>query len=93
MSETLDRLHGLGCEGVVEDLIGDSLTLASLPFGYDPSNDRFVRRERRSPSDNFSDALPSSAIGGVRQGRCFFTSAGGVRRLPLTSLTMKLHTR
>jgi conjugal transfer ATP-binding protein TraC len=58
VSETLDRLHGLGCEGVVEDLIGDSLTLASLPFGYDPSNDRFVRRERRWPSDNFSDALP-----------------------------------
>jgi conjugal transfer ATP-binding protein TraC len=58
VSETLDRLHGLGAEGVVEDLIGDSLTLASLPFGYDPSNDRFVRRERRWPSDNFSDALP-----------------------------------
>ena len=58
MSETLDRLHGLGCEGVVEELIGDSLTLASLPFGYDPANDRFVRRERRWPSDNFSDALP-----------------------------------
>ncbi len=58
VSETLDRLHGLGCEGVVEDLIGDSLTLASLPFGYDPSNDKFVRRERRWPSDNFSDALP-----------------------------------
>jgi conjugal transfer ATP-binding protein TraC len=58
VSETLDRLHGLGCEGVVEDLIGDSLTLASLPFGYDPANDRFVRRERRWPSDNFSDALP-----------------------------------
>ena len=58
VSETLDRLHGLGCEGVVEELIGDSLTLASLPFGYDPANDRFVRRERRWPSDNFSDALP-----------------------------------
>jgi conjugal transfer ATP-binding protein TraC len=58
VSETLDRLHGLGCEGVVEDLIGDSLTLASLPFGYDPSNDRFVKRERRWPTDNFSDALP-----------------------------------
>ena len=58
VSETLDRLHGLGCEGVVEDLIGDSLTLASLPFGYDPANDRFVMRERRWPSDNFSDALP-----------------------------------
>jgi conjugal transfer ATP-binding protein TraC len=59
VSETLDRMHGLGCEGVVEDLIGDSLTLASLPFGYDPANDKFVRRERRWPSDNFSDALPA----------------------------------
>ncbi len=59
VSETLDRMHGLGCEGVVEDLIGDSLTLASLPFGYDPANDKFVRRERRWPSDNFSDVLPT----------------------------------
>ncbi len=59
LSETLDRMHGLGCEGVVEDLIGDSLTLASLPFGYDPANDKFVRRQRRWPSDNFSDVLPA----------------------------------
>ena len=59
VGETLDRMHGLGCEGVVEDLIGDSLTLASLPFGYDPANDKFVRRERRWPSDNFSDVLPT----------------------------------
>lgn len=36
VSETLDRLHGLGCEGVVEDLIGDSLTLASLPLRLRP---------------------------------------------------------
>lgn len=59
VSETLDRLHSLGCEGVVEDLIGDSLALASLPFGYDPANDWLVRRQRRWPSDNFSDALPT----------------------------------
>ena len=78
MSETLDRLHGLGGEGVVEDLIGDSLTLASLPFGYDPANDRFVRRERRWPSDNFSDALPvfGDWRGTVRPGFHYFSMRG-----------------
>lgn len=56
--DALDRLHGLGCEGVVEEIIGDVLVFFCLPFGYDFHTDAFVQRQRTWLSDHFSDIAP-----------------------------------
>ena len=81
-NEVINTLHFLGCEGVKENLIGASLFLTCLPFGYDYKFEKFYQRSHKVLSDNVSDIVPiwGSATGSStpatiftnRQGRIFF---------------------
>lgn len=58
ISNILNVLSRMGCEGLKEEVIAGSLFLSCLPLCFDHYYEKFIKRTRRMISSNLSDMLP-----------------------------------
>lgn len=58
VSNILNVLSRLGCEGLKEEIIAGTLFLSCLPLCFEHHYERFVKRTKRMISSNLSDMLP-----------------------------------
>jgi conjugal transfer ATP-binding protein TraC len=92
-NKVITDLGRLSMEGIIEDIIGSSLFLTTLPLNFDPLFDRFIKRQKRLLSSNASDLmlLLGDYIGTKTPASVYLNRRGGLVSLDMFDSSTNPH--